>query len=53
MNGGTFDPQAFLRTLTTWPFLQEPIWRWFIFLLILALFANVQKGMLRHMRSVV
>lgn len=48
---GQFDPAAFLGKLTTWPFLQEPIWRWFIFLLVLALFANVQKGMLRHMRS--
>ena len=46
-----FDPQGMLKNLTTWPFLQEPIWRWFVFILILAAFASVQKGMLRHMRS--
>jgi hypothetical protein len=49
---GNFDPQQFLKTATTWPFLQEPIWRWFVFMLVIGFFASAQKGMLRHMRSI-
>lgn len=33
-----------------WPFLQEPIYRWFMFLIILALFGVVWRGVLNHMK---
>lgn len=36
---------------TNWKFLDEPLYRWFMFLLILGAFAAVQNSMLRYMRS--
>jgi hypothetical protein len=49
----SFDPQAMLKQLTTWPFLQEPIWRWFVFIIVLSLLLGAWNGALRHMRGVV
>jgi hypothetical protein len=30
-----------------WEFLNEPIWRWFIFLVVLSIFIAVWNGVLR------
>lgn len=48
-----FDPQAFITSITTWPFMSEPIWRWAIFILALMLIITSWKGVLRHMEGVV
>lgn len=48
-----FDPQALLSSLTNWPFLQEPIWRWFVFIVAMGLLLQAWKGVLRHMEGVV
>jgi len=34
-----------------WPFLQEPLWRWFIFIIALTLFTITWNGVLEFMRS--
>lgn len=40
-----------ISNLTNWPFLQEPIWRWFVFLIAIGLFLNVWNGVLSYMRG--
>lgn len=35
--------------LPKWPFLNEPIWRWFVFIVAISLFINVWKGVQDHM----
>ena len=37
--------------LPKWPFLNEPIWRWFVFIVAISLFINVWKGVQDHMLS--
>lgn len=39
-----------LTGLTQWPFLNEPIYRWFIFLIVLSLFGVAWRGVLDHMK---
>lgn len=41
--------QNMLSSIVGWQFLQEPAWRWFIFLGVVLLFLMVWSGVLRHM----
>lgn len=36
--------------LADWPFLNEPIYRWFVFLIIVILFLHVWNGVMDHIR---
>lgn len=38
-----------LRNAVNWPFLDEPIWRWAIFLVAIMLFMAAMSSVLRHM----
>ena len=40
-----------LKSAVSWPFLNEPIWRWFVFILVLGFLLTAWNGVLRHMRS--
>lgn len=35
--------------VTGWPFMQEPAWRWFVFVGMLLLFLMVWGGVIRHL----
>lgn len=39
-----------LESLTNWPFLNEPIYRWFIFLVAISLFTAAWNGVLSMMQ---
>lgn len=43
------DIAGMMNSAVNWPFLKEPIWRWFVFLLIIGFMLGAQRGMLRHM----
>lgn len=34
----------------TWPFLNEPIWRWFVFLLAISFLLRAWRGVLNEMK---
>ena len=42
--------QGWIKAAANWPFMQEPIWRWFLFLVITGLFMNVWRGIQDHMK---
>lgn len=46
MNGFTET----LKSLPNWQFMSEPIWRWFVFLIVISLFLNVWRGVQDHMK---
>lgn len=37
--------------LYNWPFLNEPIWRWFLFLIVIGALLGVWNGVLRHLKG--
>lgn len=45
------DVQNTLSNAVNWPFLQEPIWRWFVFIIVLSFLLGAWNGALRHMKS--
>ena len=44
------DPNAVISGLVNWPFMNEPIYRWFVFILIMSAFLSAWSGVLRHMK---
>lgn len=34
-----------------WPFMQEPLWRWFMFLVAITLFSAVWANVLKYMKE--
>ena len=34
-----------------WPFLNEPIWRWFLFLVVIGALMTTWAGVLRHIKA--
>ncbi len=38
-----------IMALPTWQFMNEPIWRWFVFIIAISLFLNVWRGVQDHM----
>jgi hypothetical protein len=45
------DTGNILDKVVNWPFLQEPFYRWIIFLTALGLALSVQHSLLRHMKA--
>lgn len=39
-----------VSNLFSWPFLNEPIWRWFVFIVAISLFMAAWAGVLAYMR---
>lgn len=35
-----------------WVFMQEPLWRWFVFMLAIGLITTAWNSTLRHMRTI-
>lgn len=42
-----------LSSAVSWPFLQEPIWRWLVFIIAIGGLLAAWNGVLRHMRSAI
>ena len=47
------NPKDLLSNAVSWPFLQEPIWRWLVFIVVLGFLLSAWNGVLRHMKDVI
>ena len=40
-----------VKKVFDWPFLQEPLWRWFMFLVAITLFSAVWASVLKYVKE--
>lgn len=45
------DVKAAVSNAVNWPFLQEPLWRWFVFIVAMGAILGVWAGVLRMIRG--